>query len=279
MTEENFDFYVSKINYAVNKFYNPKTNIRSGCYNPKTNMITKYYTEYTLSLCTEGEGYYLIDGMEYIVKKGDISFFPKYITRSYKNVPCTNWNYISVSFDMRYMNNDETVILNNIKTFNKNTPYEIRQLFIKFYDEWIGRSLGYKLRCRTTIQEILMDLIDLNSKKEYPQKYYQEIENARKFIQNHIKESIDFDKLIADSSLSPTHFRRLFKKIVGYSPRDYYNNIKIKQSYEMLKTGIFTVSEVANEMGYSSVYYYSATFKKYYNKSPNSYIKLKKNTE
>lgn len=121
-----------------------------------------------------------------------------------------------------------------------------------------------------------MQLINLKLKVDNHHKHYQEIENARIYIQNNITENIDFDKLIENSSLSPTHFRRLFKKNVGYSPRDYYNYIKIKQAKEMLKTGVFTVSEIADELGYSSVYYFSATFKKYYNVSPNNYIKSEK---
>ena len=278
MTEQNYDFYVSKIKSAVNKFYNPYKPGYLNFYNPKNNTITRCYDEYTVSLCTEGEGHYIIDEKEYFVKSGDVSFFNKNCTRTYRNVPGKTWKYITISFDMKYLTNNETVTINNIETFNKSVPYELQQIFYKFYDEWIGRSRGYKLKCRTMMQEIILRLIELNFQREYPQNHYIEIEKARKFIFDHVKNSIDFDKLITDSALSPTHFRRLFKKIVGYSPRDYYNYIKIKQSQDMLKTGMFTISEIANEMGYSSVYYFSATFKKYYNISPNNYIKGQKDS-
>ncbi len=273
MTEQNYDFYVSSIRCAVNKFYNPRKPNYSNFYNPKDNTITQSYDDYTISLCTEGEGQYFIGGKEYFVKKGDISFFTSGSRRTYRNAPGKNWGYITISFDMKYLENDDAVVLKNIEVFNRNTPYELQKLFVDFYDEWLGRSAGYKLKCRTIIQEILIGLMNLRLKKDYRKNHYLEIEKARKYIQDHVKETIDFDKLIADSALSPTHFRRLFKKIVGYSPRDYYNYIKIRQSYEMLRIGVFTVSEVANEMGYSSVYYFSAIFKKYYNASPNNFIK------
>ena len=273
ITEKDFNFFIPEINYVVNKFYNPNKNLGSKTYNQKENMVTKLYEEYTLSLCTEGEGYYIIDNKEYYVKKGDVSFFSKGTTRSYKNLANKKWKYITINFDINPSKNGSCAALESIDTFNKNAPYELQQLFIQLYDEWIGRSLGYTLKCKIITQEILMHLINFKIKGNYHQRHLQEIENARIYIQNNINRNIDFDKLIEASALSPTHFRRLFKKKTGYSPRDYYNYIKIKQAKEMLKTGVFTVSEIANELGYSSVYYFSATFKKYYNISPNNYIK------
>lgn len=267
-----FDFYVSKISFVINKLYDVNPCKNSPYYDSKTDMIKTHYSEFVLSLCTEGEGLYVIDGKEYTVKEGDLSFFPKNQTRAYKNAPNKNWGYISVSFDMEYINSNETVTLENVGYFTESVPLEIQSLFRKTYSEWSGCFDGYKLKCRTNLQEILIWLTDTNAKKTCL-KNYSQIADAQKYIQSHIKEEIDFNKLISDSNLSPTHFRRLFKKYIGYSPREYYNYIKIKQSADMLKTGIFSVSDVAWEMGYGSVYYFSAVFKKYYKTSPSKYMK------
>lgn len=265
MPEFNFNFYVSGIFNVFNKSYNPSKK-----------LTTKLHTEYTVSLCTGGEGLYIIDGKKYAINSGDIAFFPKNTLRSYQNAPGKDWSYITINFYIDALDGSDDFILNNINKFYRDVPYEISQLFKKFYAEWSGRSFGYRLKCRTIAQEIVLELIKLSNSTQFSVTYSKEIERARKYIQSHIKDNIDFEKLISDSALSPTHFRRLFKKIVGYSPRDYYNYIKISLAKDMLKSRAFTVSEVAEEMGYSSVYYFSATFKKYFKVSPSNYIKHKK---
>jgi len=268
MTDTNFEFYIPTVNYIINKSFNTKKG-----------TVSKKYDEYTLSLCTEGEGHYEIDGAKYVVKKGDISFFKKNNFRTYKNASAKNWSYITISFQLEHFVDTNTIVLEDTDMFYYNAPYEIHQLFYKAYETWIGRSLGYHLQCRTIIQEIIYKLLFNKHEKSLPEKHYHEIEEARLYIQNHIKENIDFDALIENSKLSPTHFRRLFKKATGYSPRDYYNYIKVTQAFEMLRIGIFNVSEVADEMGYSSVYYFSSIFKKYYNRAPTHYVNKKKNNE
>ena len=46
----------------------------------------------------------------------------------------------------------------------------------------------------------------------------------------------------------------------------------IRSAEELLKTGIFSVSEISESLGYSSLAYFSTTFKKVTGISPSEYI-------
>jgi two-component system response regulator YesN len=55
------------------------------------------------------------------------------------------------------------------------------------------------------------------------------------------------------------------------SPIQYKNHLTMKKAAELLKTGMFTASEAASEVGITDVCYFNRMFKKFYNVSPGKY--------
>ena len=56
-------------------------------------------------------------------------------------------------------------------------------------------------------------------------------------------------------------FRQKFKQVTGVSPIKYKNNILIKKAKTLLSSGEFTVSEVATQLNFNDIYYFSRLFK------------------
>lgn len=104
------------------------------------------------------------------------------------------------------------------------------------------------------------------------------IKNLVVFTQENYKSTISID-LIADSfNMSRTVFYNKVKSLTGQSPLEFVRQIKLKIAEELLQKG-FNVSEVAFEIGYSDVKYFSKQFRAQFGYSPSQIKKVAKNAE
>jgi AraC-like DNA-binding protein len=75
------------------------------------------------------------------------------------------------------------------------------------------------------------------------------------------------------SCVSEVYFRKLFKTEHGVSPKQYIQGIRINKAKELLKSEYFTVTQVSEMVGYSSVYNFSKAFKALTGHAPSDYLK------
>ncbi len=82
----------------------------------------------------------------------------------------------------------------------------------------------------------------------------------------------DLSDMAQQLGMSYSKFRVLFKEQTGYAPREYENLIKLNRACDLLRSGQYSVSQIAEELGYSSIYYFSRAFKKQFGKSPRDWL-------
>jgi len=102
----------------------------------------------------------------------------------------------------------------------------------------------------------------------------QEITEAREYMENHWQEQFDINDLAKRFNLSTSHFTRLFKKHVGYTPYRYYVNIKISKIKEKLMDPNITVSEAFSACGLDYHGHYARIFKENTGFTPTDYRKM-----
>ena len=74
--------------------------------------------------------------------------------------------------------------------------------------------------------------------------------------------------------VSECYFRRLFQEYSGESPVSFRQRHRIERAKQLLLSEEnFTVSEIAQELGFSDVYHFSKTFKKYCGLSPSAFVR------
>ena len=70
-----------------------------------------------------------------------------------------------------------------------------------------------------------------------------------------------------------TYFSRLFKKVMGKSFTEYVMSVKINESKKLLAKGEKSVTDIAMELGFSSVSYFAKQFKKETGIAPHKFKK------
>ncbi|NKB16030.1 MAG: helix-turn-helix transcriptional regulator [Sphingomonadales bacterium] len=89
-----------------------------------------------------------------------------------------------------------------------------------------------------------------------------------------LSEDISLDELAAEAQLSPFHFARMFKQSVGVPPRVYMTQLRMEKASELLQLTELSVTEIAQEVGYSSSQVLSRVFIKHQNRSPSDYRRV-----
>ena len=75
--------------------------------------------------------------------------------------------------------------------------------------------------------------------------------------------------LAEQTGLSESRFRLLFRELTGCSVTHYQNRLRIQAARDLLASGHFAVGEVAEELGFRDVYYFSRLFKKFTGLTPS----------
>lgn len=98
------------------------------------------------------------------------------------------------------------------------------------------------------------------------------LRTMKKFMNDNISDGdLDVDKLSRKLLLSRTKLYEKVKSLTGKTPNELFRTFKLNYAAQLLKEGKLNVSEVAEKAGFSSVAFFSRTFKKYYGVSPKQY--------
>ncbi|MGL5754810.1 MAG: helix-turn-helix transcriptional regulator, partial [Paraclostridium sp.] len=99
------------------------------------------------------------------------------------------------------------------------------------------------------------------------------LNNILKFINEHINNKIYVETICSKFNISSTMLHSLFKKNMNVTFKNYINNIKLNKSKELISSSSYTLSEISEILGFSSIHYFSKKFKSQFGISPSEYSK------
>lgn len=194
---------------------------------------------------------------------GDIVFVPSY----YQYTHNTGKEHL---FVIHFLSEDK--LPDKIKIFSpENTAY-YKRAFEEFHSKWSKKQTGYKYECNSIFYKILMHIErDLEAQESHGRQ--DKIAEAIDYIHEHFTDlELSVHDLAKLCGMSDTYFRKLFLKHYGVSPHKFINNLKLQYAIELLNSGYYTVSEVAQRCGFDNVYYFSTFIKKETQKTPLQFI-------
>jgi len=100
------------------------------------------------------------------------------------------------------------------------------------------------------------------------------IRKARQILLADLEIPVDLKQLSSELGMSYSLFRKTFKNITGFSPYQYRLNFRLHRAAQLLKSKDLQVSQIAEKMGFSSIYHFSELFKKKNGVTPLEYRKV-----
>ncbi|MBU3108017.1 response regulator transcription factor [Clostridium gasigenes] len=123
-----------------------------------------------------------------------------------------------------------------------------------------------------SIEGITSEVLDeINSEERIENKgkqYSKAIKRSMDYIDDNYKNHISLGDISKYVFLSHEYFSRLFKEEVGENFSTYLTNYRMKKAEYLLKNTDKKIGEIANEVGYANTGYFSKSYKKCHNVSP-----------
>jgi len=86
-----------------------------------------------------------------------------------------------------------------------------------------------------------------------------------------IHRQIDAKEIAGKLGKSYSWFRKSFKEYTGYAPSQYFQELKLRRSKELLTETTKTIKEIAFELDFSSYEYFFSFFRKKVGVTPQEY--------
>lgn len=94
---------------------------------------------------------------------------------------------------------------------------------------------------------------------------------VRQYIDNHFKENLTLDQLAGLAHINKYYLSHTFRKEFGASPISYLISRRIRESRFLLAETDHTLSQIAQVLGFSSLSYFSQSFRRLEGMSPMEY--------
>lgn len=150
-------------------------------------------------------------------------------------------------------------------------------LFKKAFSIWVAKGEGYRFECISLLYKIFAELC----KESYlPDADFKKIEPAVTYInENFLSEKLSAEGLAKRCGISYAYLKRLFIRRFGMPPKRYVISLKINLACDLLRSEMYSVSQVAEMSGYDDIYFFSRQFKEYIGISPTEFIKKFKSSK
>ncbi len=94
------------------------------------------------------------------------------------------------------------------------------------------------------------------------------------YIRTHYPEKIKVEDIATAGGVCRTKCWQIFRKYLGQTPNDYLNSFRLEKGMQLLKSTQLSITEIANECGFSSSNYFTELFTQQKGCSPSKYRKI-----
>jgi len=254
--------------------------------------------DYLLLLIVESDhpGGYDVGGEHYTADAGDLFWIPPDTEVEMQGPTCPN-TLLYIHFDLTYdpaRSHWSAIIPNGVTDLSAWPERMHPPVDDPIIGKWCGKLSGHNPayvadilqriimeQSRTQISNLTVEGLVLQllghllgqQQEDSPlnDHHAQAITNAMRHIQMHSHEKLNIETLARQHGLSPTHFRKLFRKHYGQSPRTAHLNAKMKSACDYLVYTELTIFEIADRLGFTNVHNFSRAFSKAIGQPPSAY--------
>ncbi|MFH5187177.1 helix-turn-helix domain-containing protein [Paenibacillus sp. TAB 01] len=250
--------------------------------NPEWHQLPRTIQHHSIWLVIKGKGTFTINGTLYPAEPGKFFAFSPGMVVERQTDPEQPLEYYFLRFHYTetyeekeqwiYRSSTESAFpLEGMYTVT-NTP-QLIYLFEQLDTSWKRRGHMTAMRRKILLLEFFLTLIQDFRAQKIAGDTTAAIELTQDYMVGHYQEPLTLEGLAQMAGLSVSHYSRLFKKFIGYSPIDYLTHLRVDRAKELLVLYDYRLKSIANSVGYTDEFYFSRIFKKVTGVSPRDYAK------
>lgn len=264
--------------------------------------VSRTVTEYIIYVIVAGELHLVQNGDELVLTAGDVFFFDKGDVHS--AAESTYCEYYYIHFDSDSVNAIETSNEKYKKMIETNTAGYLKTNvrsadMYDFCNVYIKQKYHIESKSRFEYIAALLRENCFTPESKYPknrlgishaaanlifelqevglceksEKAYYTVRKVAEYIDKNYASIESCDDIENYIKLNGDYVNRIFKKIMGCSIIKYRNRVRINEAKFRIATTDMNMSEIADSVGFGSVYYFSRAFKKIEGIAPSDYAK------
>lgn len=231
--------------------------------------------QYILIYCVEGCGYIHISGIKHELQPNTYFIIPKNLAHHYHSDESNPWSIYWIHFTgdisekiyERYAEDHHPGV--HPLSYDENRILLFEQLYSiiehSFNEKELEIANIYLLNYISSI---------VYYKEANPSIYSTDaISKSIAYMKQHINAKFDIESLATQQSLSVSHYSRTFKQKTGFSPINYFNQLKVQKACQYLYFTDRNIKDICLELGFEDQYYFSRLFRKSIGISPSRYKK------
>lgn len=226
-----------------------------------------------------------IDGKEYLLKSGELVFFRPNQFHSLEARELSAPNHTVVSFvsnskAMKYFEN-KIIALNSAERkllsillregLSAYSPID-KQPPITGMKEKKNAPIGAVQMTFNLLEEFLITLlrrsesgISIGTRLVSPM-YYDilpdRIKEIAKYMEQNVRQNLSVNQIAKHFLLSESGLKKIFARDAGCGVTEFFNNMKIEKAKEYIRENEKNFTQISDELGFSSIHYFSRLFKK-----------------
>lgn len=222
-------------------------------------------------------------------KEGDVTCIPKNIPHTtYSNPGCeSHWSYLFFDPAELFKNffPGQTSNINLSLTafssykhiMSKSEHPRIYHLVMQAIEELQEQKPDYQFCVTGILMALFVEIYRIQNENGVLKKLEPDndsvlsIAPALNYIDENYALSFPIDTLAELCHLSPTHFRRIFRDIMGTNPLDYLNDTRIFKACNLLRSTDSTILSISEMVGFRSITSFNRHFTKVMQITPKTY--------
>jgi AraC family transcriptional regulator of arabinose operon len=231
--------------------------------------------QYILLYCVQGSGWYRLSNAEKCtLQTNQWVILPAHVPHKYAADEAIPWTIYWLHFTGARAADLYAYLLENAP-ISPNTilPTDERfQLFESIFAQLtLSATLAGVVQASARLAHFLLTLLPAVNQPMRPSAAAVSIAQSIQFMREHLASTFTVAELAIQAGLSVSHYSALFRAQVGRSPIVFFTFLKVQEACQLLTHSKLRIKEVANQLGFSDMYYFSRVFTKLMGLSPRQF--------